>query len=88
MKNIKYGLLCFIPSAILLLFYDFISDKIATHFYFYEQADILSSKWYIILLMPMLGFVGHVLHMIILEKNQTGLEERDQRSIHFYRSLY
>lgn len=68
MKNIKYGLLCFVPSVILLLFYDSIPNEIATHFNFYGQADILSNQWYIILIVPLLGFIGHIVYMIILEK--------------------
>lgn len=68
MKNIKYGLLCFVPSVILLLFYDSIPNEIATHFNFYGQADILSNQWHIILIVPLLGFIGHIVYMIILEK--------------------
>ena len=35
---------------------------------FFGNADIYSSKWYIILLVPVLGFLGHVTYMVILEK--------------------
>ena len=68
MKNIKYGVLCFIPSILLLIFWDSLPDKIATHFNFYGQVDILSSRWHIILLVPLIGFLGHVLYMLILSK--------------------
>ena len=68
MKDIKYGVLCFIPSVLLLVFCDSFPNEIATHFNFFGNADIYSSKWYIILLVPVLGFLGHVTYMVILEK--------------------
>lgn len=68
MKNIKYGLLCFVPTVILLLFWNRLPEQIATHFNFFGDADILSSRWYITLLVPFLGFLGHVIYMIILDK--------------------
>lgn len=68
MKNVKYGFLCFIPSILLLLFWDFLPNKIATHFNFYGNADSFSNKWYIALFVPLLGFIGHILYMFLLEK--------------------
>ena len=68
MKYIKYGVLCFVPSILLLVFWDSLPNEIATHFNFYGNADIYSSKWYITLLVPFLGFLGHVIYMVILEK--------------------
>ena len=33
-----------------------------------KKTYIISNKWYIILLVPVLGFLGHVTYMVILEK--------------------
>lgn len=68
MKNSRYGLLCFIPSIVLFLFYDFLPERIATHFNVYGNVDIVSSRWYIIVFVPLLGYVGHIVYMYILEK--------------------
>lgn len=68
MKNIKYGLLCFVPTVILLLFWDSLPDRIATHFNFFGNADVFSSKWHITLLIPILGFLGHSVYMVILDQ--------------------
>lgn len=46
MKDIKYGVLCFIPSVLLLVFCDSFPNEIATHFNFFGNADIYSSKLY------------------------------------------
>lgn len=37
MKDIKYGVLCFIPSVLLLVFCDSFPNEIATHFNFLEM---------------------------------------------------
>ena len=44
MKDIKYGVLCFIPSVLLLVFCDSFPNEIATHFNFFGNADIYSSN--------------------------------------------
>lgn len=68
MKKIKYGLLCFIPTVVLFLFWNVLPNRIATHFNFYGSADSFSSKWYLILVVPFLGFLCHVIYMYILAK--------------------
>lgn len=76
MKQMKYGLLCFVLSILLLLFYDSLPDQIATHFNFYGNADLVSNKWVIIVLVPMLGFLMHIGYMLILEKKPEWIGKR------------
>ena len=83
MKDIKYGVLCFIPSVLLLVFCDSFPNEIATHFNFFGNADIYSSKWYIILLVPVLGFLGHVTYMVILEKRPNRIGRNGIKKILF-----
>ena len=67
MKDIKYGVLCFIPSVLLLVFCDSFPNEIATHFNFFGNADIYSSKWYyFISTCP--GFLGHVTYYGYIRK--------------------
>lgn len=83
MKNIKYGFLCFVPTVLLLLFWDFLPEKVATHFNFYGNADIYSSGWYVILLVPFLGFVCHTVYMIIIDKKPDWINKTGRRKYAF-----
>lgn len=83
MKKIKYGFLCFVPTVLLILFWDSIPEKIATHFNFYGGADIFSSRWYIVFFVPFLGFLGHVLYITILEKKPEWIGRKGLRKYSF-----
>lgn len=85
MKNIKYGFLCFVPSLILLLSWNRLPDQIATHFNFYGNADSLSGRWSVILLVPTLGFIGHVIYMYVLDRKPEWI---GRTGFHKYSFLY
>lgn len=83
MKNMKYGALCFVPTILILVFWNQLPDTLAIHFNYRGDVDTFGDKWTLALLIPCLGCIIHIFYMLILDKKPEWIGRKGFRKYSF-----
>lgn len=85
MKDIKYGLLCFVPMVIMLIFWNSLPEDLPIHFNWFGDADSIAGKCKVAVGVPVLGFLGHICYMLLLDRKPQWI---GRKGFHKYSFLY
>lgn len=78
------SLACLIPIPLGLSIWNIMPDKIATHFNFYGNADLASSKEFAFIIIPIIFFILHIIIVYIIANNSYSFGINSKTKKYYY----